>query len=444
MELTTKNSVSTCKLLAFFLLSTFTFNAHGYTFVPEVGVDVEQHSNIRRDATDQEDTVVAPYFGFNFRETNSTIDSSINFLVTHEEYLDDTFSSLNLFTINAFADWSIIPKRFAWVFEDAASTRRINAIATSTPDNLQTVNVFSTGPDIIFQEGVWSLLGKFRVGNTNYSDAEADSIFVSGSFAAQREINEYSRASSGVIYRTNNFDENSLNDYDIGKAFINYTRDLPSGKLLTGLGYSFADINNEKDDNEPYFKLLLSYQPTGAFTVELSGVNEFTDDAGRAYDATSSRQTDKQQVITGLDELSSPGVYRLREAILAGKYSAGLLSWDISAHISERSFLEGGAFNVVQSTGFDAEETGVSGNVDLLLTDRMSFAIGGSYEEIDFPAQSITDEEYNAFVALNYRVTRKLFTRIGATREERKSNNVTREYDDNVVFVSLRYRGEVK
>lgn len=437
----TKNSVFIHELLAFVLLTMLSFNVHSYTFTPEFGVNVEQHSNIGRNTADQEDTVVAPYFGFNFNEANSTINTNVDFFVTHEEYLDDTFSSLNLFTINAFVDWNIIPKRFTWAFEDVASTRRINVVATSTPDNVQTVNVFSTGPDILFQEGVWSLLGKLRVGDTSYSDADTNSIFISGSFAAQREINEYSRASSGVIYRTNEFDDNNLNDYDLGRVFINYMRDLPSGKLLTGFGYSFADVNNEKNDDEPYFKLLLSYQPTGAFTIEVSAVNEFTDDAGRAYDATSSRQTDqKQKRVAGLDELTSPGVYLSREAILAGKYSAGLLSWGVSAQISEKTFPEGGEFNVDIGAGVNTEEVGASADAALSLTERMTFGVGGAYKEIDFLTQNISDEEYRAFASLNYRITRSLYTSIGVTREERKSNIATREYDDDVVYISLQYK----
>lgn len=440
----TKNSVLSCKFFTLVLLSALSLNAHGYTFTPEVGINIEQHSNIGRDASDQKDTVVAPYFGFDFRENNSTIDTYINFLATHEEYLDDTFSSLNLFNINAFVDWSIIPKRFVWVFEDVASTRRISSFGTSNPDNLQTVNVFSTGPDLLFQEGVWSLLGKLRVGDTNYSDSESDSIFISGSFAAQREINEYSRGSSGVFYRTNDFDADILSDYDIGKVFINYTRDLPSGQLFTGVGYSFADINSEKNDSEPYFKLRLSYQPTGSFTVEVFAVNEFTDDAGRAYDATSSRQTSQQKAISGLDELTSPGVYRSRQAILSGKYSAGLLSWDISALIGKKSFLEGGEFNVEEGTGFDTEESGVNANAALSLTDRMAFGIGGSYNEIDYPEQAANDEDYKAYASLSYRISRQLFTKIGVTREERKSNILTREFDDDVVYVSLQYKGKAK
>ncbi|HIP69380.1 MAG TPA: hypothetical protein EYH06_12480 [Chromatiales bacterium] len=439
-----KNSVSIGKSAVFFLLAAFASNAHSYTFTPTVGVKVEQHSNVGKDTANQEDTIVAPFVAFDYKEANSTISTAVNFNATHEEYLDDTFSSLNLVDINAFADWRIIPERFIWAFDDFATTQRISAIDTSSPDNLQTVNVFSTGPDFVFSEGIWSLLGKFRYGDTNYSETDEDSVFYGGSFAVQREINEYSRIASGVIYRTNDFDEASLSDYDVGKIFIDYARDLPSGKLLVGIGASYADINNEKDDTEPYFKLLLSYQPTGLFTVDLSAVNEFSDDAGRAYDATSSRQTGKQKAGTGLDESTQPGVYRSRKASLTGKYSASLFSWDITGFLAEKSFVEGGQFDVVEGTGFDTEEVGAEANVAWLLSERMTFNIGGSYKETDYPVEAFTDEEYKASASLGYRITRNLFTSVGVSREEKQSNDVAREFDDDVVFFSLFYKGGVK
>ncbi len=442
----TSSFVSRHKLVgSIIFLGALSTSSYSYTFTPEVGVNVEQHSNIAKDATNQEDTTVSPYFGFNFRETNSTLDAHIDFLVTHEEYVDDTFSSLDLFDITAFADWSIVPQRFVWAFDDYATTQQISAIDASNPDNLQTVNVFSTGPDLILSEGVWSALGKLRLGSTTYSESGEDSIFYGGSFAVTREINEYSRVATGVIYRTNDFDEEGLSDYDVGKVFAEYSRDLPAGKLLTGIGASYADINNEKDDTLPYFKLLLSYTPTGFFTIDLSAVNEFSDDAGRAYDATASRQVSQNnEVGSTLAGTRQPGVYRSRNLSLAGRYTTSLVSFALRGFYTEESFVEGGRFDVEAGTGFDTEEAGIAANMTRLLSERMALNIGGMYKETDYPQQNFTDEELNASASLDYRISRKLFIGVGVLREERKSNVATREFDDDVIFFSLAYKGGAK
>lgn len=434
-------SVFMHKLTACISLALLSFSAYGYTFSPEIGVNIKQHSNIARDATNVEDTVVSPYLGFSFRETSSALDANINFQVTHEEYLDDTFSSLDLFDIIAFADWIVVPQRFVWAFDDYATAQRISAVDASRPDNLQTVNVFSTGPDLIFSEGVWSVLGKLRGGNTTYTESDEDSVFYGGSLAVIREINEYSRIATGAIYRINDFDEEALTDYDVGKAFVEYSRDLPAGTLVTGFGASYADVDTKKDDTVPYFKLSLSYNPTGFYTINISATNEFSDDAGRAYNATSSRQVDAGQTNAALGGITQPGIYETRSVSLTGQYSSGLFTLGATGFHDEKSFFEGGRFDVDAGTASNTKETGAAVNASWLLTEKLNLNIGGTYKEIDYPREVFADEDYTIFAGLNYRISRKLFTKLGISREERKSNVATRLFDDDVIFFSLVYKG---
>jgi|GEM_PF-4680129 len=429
----------TIKPLILGSLFAMTANAYGYTFTPVLGVGVEQHSNVGKDDTDEEDTVIAPYLGFLFTETNAKINSNVDFQVTHKEYLDDTFSSLDLVNAKAFLDWSIVPSAFVWTFDDYAITQEINTLDSENPDNLQTVNVFSTGPDLIFQRNVWSLLGKLRYGDSTYSENDDnDSSFYLGSVAAVRELNEYSRVSASVIYRVNENDSNTRDDYDVGKAFINYDRDLPSGHFSTDLGYDTVDIDGGETEDDPYFRLQLIYQPTGAFTIDASVAYEFTDAAGRAYNATASRQTDEQLGFADLKGTTSAGIHRSEDAKLGVGYAAGVLSWKVAAYTNQQEYLE--------ATTPDTEEVGVNANAKLLLSDRMSIGVGGKYSETDFTDEDFTDDEYTVFAGLNYAITETLSATLGARKEERSSDSddATREFEDDVVYFSIRYQGRTE
>jgi hypothetical protein len=417
------------------LISLFTATANAYTFVPEVGVNVEQHSNITKSDAEIDDVVVAPFLGFEFINAGPVIDSKINFMARHEDYQDDTYDATNFFDVVGFVDWKLVPQRLHWAFEDFANTQRINALDTANPDNLQTINVFSTGPDLLFQRGVWSLIAKYRYSDVSYSETEDDSTVHSGSLALQRELNAYSRVEGGVIYRVNDYTHEIEPNYDITNGFLGYFRELPSGRLLTRLGYSSVNIDEGDRSDEPYVKLVLSYQPFSSLTLDLLGGHEFTDAAGEAYDATTSRISSSEPAAMGLNVASttSPGVYKDTSGTLRGTYQpGGLISGGFSIFGSNKEYLE----NPAQ----DADDLGGSLFVDLALTRFLSFGIGGSLQITDFTDTNETVDYSSAFAALNYRITRNLFSTLGVSTETRDSDLGLSDYTDDVVYLSLRYK----
>ena len=425
----------------FLLLVLIPTQLLAYSFTPEIGIDVRQESNVTKDLTDTEDTVTAPYLGFNFRETNATINTNINFLATYEDYKDNTFSSKDLYEVNAFLDWSLMPERLVWAFEDYAKTQRVDILNTDIPDNLETVNVFSTGPDLIFQHTVWTALAKLRYGASDFSTSSADTTFYSLTGAIRREINEYSRLTTALAFRQTDYDETVLDDYDLYKAYIRYSRDLPTGDFLADVGFNSVEFDSNIEEDEPYFNLLMSIQPTGATTLDLSLVDEITDAAGRAYTATESRVVDEtEDQFTKLGDFTSTGVSRSRYASLGLRYEAGgLFSWGLSGSYAEQEYFD----NTVDSSD-------VAGRLyaNLLLTDRLSFGIAGLYQEVDYDASAaspeITDEITSGVATLSYRITDNISSRLGYSSEERTSTDIIRDFTDDIVFFSLNYRGAVK
>lgn len=426
------------------LLSSVLFSSQGfaYTFTPEVGVDVKQESNVFKDDSDVEDTIIAPFVGLNFSESNATINTNIDFFAKYENYQDDSFSAIDLYDVNAFLDWIILPERFVWAFEDYAVTQRINVQGVETPENLQTVNVFSTGPDLSYQQEVWTWLAKLRYGDSNYSSSNADSAFTSLTGAVRRDINEYSRVTAALAVRNNDFDAAFLDDYDIYKAFISYSRDLPTGDFLTDFGFNSIELDSGTKEDEPYLKLLLNMEPVGGVTLSAGFVDEITDSVGRAYSATESRIISEEEVsdqFITLSDFTSTGVYQTKDVSLGISSSAGTLSYGIAGTVSDKDYINNRA---------DSKDMAGKIFANLQLSDLLSFSLGGAYQEVDYDestiSAAISDEIVRGYASLNYRLTNTISTRVGYSTEERTSDDITRDFENDIIFFSLKYKGAVK
>jgi hypothetical protein len=416
--------------------------ALAYNFVPSLGVNVKNHSDVYKNGTDVEDTVYAPYLGLRFSESNSNINTSVDFYAVYEDYQDNSYSASDLYDVNAFLDWIILPDRFVWAFEDYASTQRINVLGLEVPDNLQTVNVFSTGPDFSYQYEVWSILAKLRYGDIQYSSSKSDGRFTSVSTALRRDINEYSRATGALALRNNDYDAAFLDDYDVMKGFISYSRDLPTGDFLADFGFNRVEYDSGAKEDSPYIKLSLAMRPTGSFGFEVSVQDEIADAISRAYSATESRisvfdtAADSGFLFSPLSDLATAGVYRARDAKAGINYSAGVVKLGLGASSADKDYINARA---------DSQVLAFRGYANFLLTQLLSFTVGGSYQEVDYDA-SLTDPEINdeitrGYAVVNYRWTETITTGLGFSTEERTSTDATREFANDIIFFSLKYQG---
>jgi len=433
--------IKNCTVLLAFIMTPTTLYA--YSFTPEAGINVRQESNVTKDSTEQDDTIVAPYVGLSFNETNARINTYIDLFAEYEDYQDNTFSSQEFYDVNAFLDFNILPERLVWAFEDYANTQRIDILGSDVADNLQNVNVFSTGPDLIYQHNIWTWLAKLRYGDVYFADDNSDSNFYSLTGAVRREINEYSRATLGLAYRSTDYDASFRSDYDLYKSFISYSRDLPTGDFLFDFGLNKVEFNSDADadDDDPYLKLMLSFQPVGELTFNVDYIDEYTDSIGRAYDATSSRIIDEEEAeFTDLSDLNSSGIYRITGTSVGVNYNAGgRFSLGLRAISEETDYFQNTA---------DSDSLAGTGYASFLITELLSFTLGGSYQEVDFDeilaTEAITDEITTGQASFNYRFTDNIFTRIGYRVEDRTSTDIDREYENEIAFFTLGYRATEK
>ncbi len=406
-----------------------------YSLVPMVGVDIEVHSNATKDDVNEiEDTIIKPYFGFSIADQTELFLIDMKVHLEQKRYKDKTYSDSEIPDIDAYLGWKVIPGRVLWSFEDSASRGLIDVAARSVPSNFQNVNVFSTGPDVLFSRTAIKAVAKLRYNDVTFSERDDDNTALAGSLFLERELNAYSRL-GGVLYHQDTTYDSSLNDdYKLSQMYLLYDRDLPYGGLQINLGAnSFS--NRLNDRTEPYGLVSLRYSPGGSLSAGASYRARFSDPgANLATPAlTTLENIQTGQIFSGLISGSTANPYQQDVFSLYLGYEMGKYS---------------SSFNYYNETDeyFGAQEdrdlSGASIDFGIELFAGLDLSFIARRTDTEFATSLVNDTTDVMALKLNYELVRGLFLNVGFGSENRDSSDPSREYEDNIVFAGIGYRGE--
>ena len=110
--------------------------------------------NVGRDfENEQDDLIHVPQVALFLTEDTGRFTGTVDLLAERRFYQDDTFDDEDRNYLDVDLRWRILDNRLEWVFEDELREEPINVRVNDRPDNFQQVNVFTTGPNLVFQLG---------------------------------------------------------------------------------------------------------------------------------------------------------------------------------------------------------------------------------------------------------------------------------------------------
>lgn len=264
-----------------------------------VGVRMEYHDNITQDPEDEiDDYLLAPFAEFGLSRDGSSLDLNFNGYVEYASYGDDTFSSELRGTLAADVLWRISEERFHWVLEENLARSPIDILELNLPNNLQHVNTFATGPDLILRMSASDRLIFGARYNNFYADERDDDF---DGFGLSATWSRQAAANRGYAFRLDSskleFDNPSaLNaDYDRHQGYFQLTDERSvSGAtniFTLDLGYTKLQYDNPlRDDFDgPLFHLGWERQSANGSQLEVSLSSEVGDiaaDVGAIVQAT--------------------------------------------------------------------------------------------------------------------------------------------------------------
>jgi hypothetical protein len=410
-------------------------------FIPRLGLSVESHSNVLKTRDDEKkDTIVTPYFGFLFENKSPNMDASVDMEVRNERYTDNAFGSQNLFSVDSFIDWVILPNRFVWAFEDLANSQRIDAFDTSKPDNLQNFNVFTTGPDYYFSSSTYEGLLKLRFGDVYYSKLGQDNRRVIASASVKRLINEYSLFGFNSAASLVDFEEEFFVDYDIGFLGPTYERELPYGTFEISTGMNWVNYDDGAKDSAPMAQFEFEYDSGGGLDVfKLSASSKYSDATLDAYDPLFSRLYDLG-VNNPLNANEVAGIGAFESERVEASYTRGSrrVTASLLAYLNNRTAL------LRTDAEGDVEEVGYGVGLAYQIKEYLSLWASYYESDSDFPEKNSYVTGSTPSIGFDLDLSDKLALSAGTSFGEEKSNEPKRDFSNNIVFLRLEYRGAEK
>jgi len=217
----------------------------------ELRAGVARTDNASKVSTDElSDTIYSVGLGLDYLRDGARFDVNALADIDWLEYQDDTFDGDALGYFDGAASYAFVPETFLWVARQTFGQLVSDPLRAYTPDNLENISFFSTGPDATFQFSEATRLRVFGLYSiTDFQESPTDNEQLFGGLELTRKV---SRDSSVGISATANrveFDNTNLNsDYDLQTAFVSYSVQSLRTQLSADLGISRVADDGETSD----------------------------------------------------------------------------------------------------------------------------------------------------------------------------------------------------
>jgi hypothetical protein len=266
-----------CALCAVFAIR----NAAAAEFDFGVNVGVGHSDNITRSASDQVDeTIAAVGTGISVDHVSRRLTALAVGSLSYLKYLDDTYDDEVIGDLVAEGNFSIVPERLNWVVQDNfGQTRRVSTEPV-TPENRESFNYLTTGPDVTLPLGLrTSLLMRGRYSDVYYEDSELGSEELLGSLALVRALTRASSLSLNASVRSTEQDDSSLAlDYDEYEGYLSYQLEAARTTIIFDVGYTELHFDDLTDDGY-LVRLELIRRLNPSSELHLTGGREFANSA---------------------------------------------------------------------------------------------------------------------------------------------------------------------
>jgi hypothetical protein len=318
----------------------------------------------------------------------------------YTDYFDPRYPRKLLGYFNGQVLLGIVPQRISWSVQDSINQLTADPFSAPTPGNYTAANYFTTGPRVSLNLGALtrlivdaeysrtSTLSQASVPN-GFANSSLDSTRYSGTATLQRNLSSSTSVSLTGSAEEVLFDRAAYgNDYHNTDVYVGYSTATPRMRLTATLGYNKIHTF-EQDSGAPTASIGIARRISVSSVVAVSVEQRYSDALNLLrYDVAAP---------TGL-----PPTYRLaqsepirnRSLYAAWTYELGRNSMVLSAGWRR----EEGKFD----PEFNRNIRYASLQYLRRLRPTLSLLTNGVFQYEEYPQRGYRDQEFDAFVSLQY------------------------------------------
>lgn len=227
-----------------------------------------QHTDnvFRTEGAGVADTRTALGFAADIRRDGRMLDYGLRADLDWEHFVDGSYRDSVVGVVDLAADWGTRADPFQWTVRDTFTQSRLDPVANVTPDNLENVNLFSTGPGFNVQlgaSGVLRVQGLYSKASYEESDLDSDTLFAS--LGVERVLSSRSVVGAYAAASQTEFSQApSVRDFDVREYFVRYEAEGPRTRISADAGYATLAERAGRSSGSPLLRASLQRRTAGS------------------------------------------------------------------------------------------------------------------------------------------------------------------------------------
>jgi hypothetical protein len=361
------------------------------------------------------------------RKYEADIYADLNYI----EYRNDTYESDVAGSAELGFRYMFVPDGFEWVITNSFGQGTTEPFEAQTPETLENINYFTTGPDGVVRLGSFgNLRALARYSRTDYEESDFNDERILGGLSLGRELSGRGVLSINATTERVEFNEPELgSDYDRHSAYLGY--EIESARMHVRAEAGYSEIHDFGDSSgSPLFGLEIArdVSPNSVLTFAAGIGSSDAAEAMRFDNVLGGSTPGRPQQVSSADPFEST------YATLHWRFRATRTTVSVSANYVED----------VYETLSELDRAGgfLYASVERQLTNRFSVRAEGTIDSTDYQTVDQDDEETRFGLYLTWNVMGGLYFEIYGENYDRTSTNNLTEYDETRVFATLSWRDQ--
>jgi hypothetical protein len=253
--------------------------AETLTYGADVGV--AETDNVTLASTNRiSQTIAVADVDFDVKQQTRLLDLDAKGNFSDLDYLQGAFGNQFVGRFDGVGKYALIPERLTWVVKDDFGQAALDPFTPTTPNNLENVNYFSTGPDVALRFGPTYFLNvTARAARAQYETSPFNSNRVLGTLGGGMQLSPNSTVSLNADTERVLFENTALNtDFDRTNAFVRYELQGARTDVSADLGATKIEQGDESMTG-PLAKIRLTRKISTAAKLVVSLGRDLTDGA---------------------------------------------------------------------------------------------------------------------------------------------------------------------
>ncbi len=373
--------------------------------------------------------------------------------LTYLYYLEHAFPGQVVGRMDGNGSFALVPDNIKWVVQEAYGTAQVDALVPVDRTNIESVNVFATGPDFSLRpsDNTFVRFGG-RYARVDYETSPFNSHRVLGTAAIGDELSVASNISLNADITQIRFQDTAVNpDYDRRKFFAHY--DTRGVRTSVSLDAGVAQVDDTGPWNSKLLaKLVLTRDLTPFQSLYLTGGQQFTDSSDSFQGLTSGAAG----TAIVAPAAGTAGNYLDRSGAVGWRFKEDRTAIDVSGRWSRDTYtivptplqLEDYILEGVP-VGLDATRSGVEARVKRDLTPIVTAEVSAAYAHENYESLGFIDHSLLVGVGVTFSPNSRLQYRVRFDRTVRTSDTVSTSiaaqglglgYTEDRIFLTAVYR----